>query len=263
LEALSYLLLGLVQGLTEFLPVSSSGHLTLGQALLGLEQEDLTFTVLVHGATALSTLVVFRDDIQALVQGAFGKGEEGQRARTYIGWILLSAVPAAVVGLGFKDSIEALASPQFVGGMLCITAGILFFSQKAPSGNRPLQSGRALTIGLAQALAILPGISRSGSTIGAALLLGVSRKEAARFSFLMALVPIGGATLLTVKDLLERPETEAVAGGPLWGYALGTAAAFFSGWLACTWMIRLVQKSNLSGFGVYCAVVGVLALFLG
>lgn len=231
--------------------------------MLGLEQEDLTFTVLVHGATALSTLVVFREDIKALVRGAFGRGEGGQQARTYIGYILLSAVPAAAVGLRFKDSIEALASSQFVGGMLCITAGILFFSQKAQSGDRPLQSGRALTIGLAQALAILPGISRSGSTIGAALLLGVSRKEAARFSFLMALVPIGGATLLTAKDLLERPETDAIAGGPMWGYALGTAAAFFSGWLACTWMIRLVQKSNLAGFGFYCAVVGILALFLG
>jgi undecaprenyl-diphosphatase len=150
LEALSYLILGLVQGLTEFLPVSSSGHLTLGQAMLGLEQEDLTFTVLVHGATALSTLVVFRDDIKALVRGAFGRGEEGQQARTYIGYILLSAVPAAVVGLGFKDSIEALASPNSWEACSASRQASSFFP-KRPKWKSSTAIRRALTIGLAQA----------------------------------------------------------------------------------------------------------------
>ena len=263
MEALSYFLLGLLQGLTEFLPVSSSGHLTLGQALLGLEEEDLTFAVLVHAATALSTVVVFREEIGALVRDVFRQGVVGVKARTYSGLILLSAVPAAVVGLGFKDTIESLATPRFVGIMLCVTAVVLFLSQRAKSGQRPLGASRALGIGLAQACAILPGISRSGSTIGAALMLGVPREEAARFSFLMALVPIGGATLLTLKEVLEQPTLAEAGSGPWAGYAIGTLAAFASGWVACTWMIRLVKRSNLAGFGVYCLAVGILSFIFG
>ena len=261
MEVLSYLLLGLVQGLTEFLPVSSSGHLTLGQAILGLGEEDLTFMVLVHAATALSTIVVFRDDILGLVRDVFASGEPGAKARSYTGLLLLSAVPAAILGFGFKDAVEALATPKFVGAMLCVTALVLLLSQRARGGNLPLCAGRALGVGLAQACAILPGISRSGSTIGAALMLGVSREEAAKFSFLMALIPIGGATLLTLKDLMEHPAAEAT--GPWLGYAAGTLAAFASGWTACTWMIRLVKRSNLAGFGAYCLVAGVLALIFG
>ena len=263
METLSYLLLGLVQGLTEFLPVSSSGHLTLGQAILGVGEEDLTFTVLVHAATALSTIVVFRKDIGELMRDVFTAGDSGAKARSYTGLILLSAVPAAAVGLRFKDSIESLVNPQFVGVMLCVTAAILLFSQRAIANNRPLGAGRALGIGLAQAFAILPGISRSGSTIGAALMLGVSREEAARFSFLMALIPIGGATLLTIKDLIEQPHVMNTVTSPLTGYVVGTLAAFASGWAACTWMIRLVKRSNLAGFGGYCLVVGVLAIIFG
>ena len=263
MESLLYLLLGLIQGLTEFLPVSSSGHLTLGQSLLGLGEEDLTFTVLVHAATALSTLVVFRKDIGHLLQGAFLKGTQGQTARNYVLLIVLSAIPAAAVGLGFKETIEGYAQPRFVGAMLCVTAFVLWLSQRMASGNHDMNASRALGIGIAQALAILPGISRSGSTIGAALMLGVSREEAAKFSFLMALIPIGGATLLTVMDLLNQPESAEATSVPWLGYALGTAAAFGSGWAACTWMIRLVRRSNLAGFGVYCLVVGVLALIFG
>ncbi|MAB73388.1 MAG: UDP-diphosphatase [Flavobacteriales bacterium] len=261
METLSYLLLGLVQGLTEFLPVSSSGHLTLGQAMLGLGEEDLTFTVLVHAATALSTVVVFRQDIGALIRDVLRAGDEGSKARTYTGLLLLSALPAAVVGLGFKDAIEALATPRFVGAMLCVTAAILYLSQRATSGTNSLGALPALGIGLAQACAILPGISRSGSTIGAALMLGVSRGEAARFSFLMALIPIGGATLLTLKDLMDAPAQAAT--GPWTGYIVGTVAAFVSGWVACTWMIRLVKRSNLAGFGAYCLAAGILALIFG
>lgn len=262
MEELSYLLLGLVQGLTEFLPVSSSGHLTLGQALLGLGEEDLTFTVLVHGATALSTVVVFRQDLMSLAKHAFVMDENGAQARKYLLMLALSAVPAAVVGLGFKEQIESLASPSFVGAMLVVTACILFLSQRAQAGNASVNPARSFGIGIAQALAILPGVSRSGSTIGAALILGVSREEAARFSFLMALPPIAGATLLTLKDLMEAGGDTSGAGNVV-GYALGTVAAFVSGWAACTWMIRLVKRSNLAGFGVYCLVAGVLALIFG
>ena len=147
--------------------------------------------------------------------------------------------------------------------MLCLTAAILLLSQRASTGHQKLNSVRALGIGIAQAFAILPGISRSGSTIGAALMLGVSREEAARFSFLMALIPMGGATVLTVKDLMEQSVGAEMAASPWLGYAVGTLAAFASGWLACTWMIRLVKRSNLAGFGAYCLGVGVLALIFG
>ena len=181
MEVLSYLLLGLVQGLTEFLPVSSSGHLTLGQVILGLGEEDLTFTVLVHAATALSTVVVFREDILGLVRDVFTSGESGTHARSYTGLLLLSAVPAAVLGLGFKDTIEALATPKFVGAMLCVTALVLLLSQRASGGNRPLGAGRALGIGLAQACAILPGISRSGPPSGPPSCLGFRAKKPPSF----------------------------------------------------------------------------------
>lgn len=263
MESLFYLVLGVVQGLTEFLPVSSSGHLKLGQELMGLHEEDLTFTVLVHAATALSTVVVFRQDMLQLAQDAFARGEHGNASRRYLGLLLLSAVPAGVIGLLYKDQIEGLATTRFVGAMLCVTALVLFLSQRASAGNRPIGASRALGVGLAQALAILPGISRSGSTIGAALMLGISREEAARFSFLMALIPIGGATLLTIKDLMEQPSWGVAGEIPWLGYGLGTLAAFVSGWAACTWMIRLVKRSNLAGFGGYCLLAGILAIIFG
>ena len=263
MESLFYLVLGVVQGLTEFLPVSSSGHLKLGQELMGLHEEDLTFTVLVHAATALSTVVVFRQDMLQLAQDAFAQGDHGNASRRYLGLLLLSAVPAGVVGLLYKDQIEGLATTRFVGAMLCVTALVLFLSQRASAGNRPIGASRALGVGLAQALAILPGISRSGSTIGAALMLGISREEAARFSFLMALIPIGGATLLTIKDLMEQPSWGVAGDIPWLGYGLGTLAAFVSGWAACTWMIRLVKRSNLAGFGAYCLLAGILAVIFG
>jgi undecaprenyl-diphosphatase len=266
-ETLSYLILGLVQGLTEFLPVSSSGHLTLGAAILELPEEDLTFTVIVHGATALSTVVVFRKDIASLILGFFKKGSEGNSARRYVGLIALSAFPAAIIGLTMKDAIEELASTQFVGAMLIVTAAILAISQKIKSSSKKgLTPRNATLIGIAQACAILPGISRSGSTIGAALLLGISRSEAAKFSFLMALPPILGANLLELKDLLESeaaPVSEAVMNNshiPIFGYTVGALAAFAAGWAACKWMIKLVKGTNLMWFAVYCLVVGLAAL---
>ncbi len=263
-ETLSYFILGLLQGLTEFLPVSSSGHLALGTSLLQLPEEDLTFSVLVHGATALSTIVVFRSDIVRLCLHFFKHGDEGLRARKYVGLIALSAIPAAVIGLSMKDAIENIASTQFVGAMLLITAVILAISQKVKAKfERPLTSGNVILIGLAQAMAILPGISRSGSTIGAALLLGVSRAEAAKFSFLMALPPIIGANLLEIKDLTEANEPFMNNSHiPVFGYAVGVVAAFLAGFAACKWMVALVKGANLMWFAVYCLIVGMFALFL-
>ena len=225
-------LLGIIQGLTEFLPVSSSGHLELGKSLFGLSDVDLTFSVLVHGATACSTLVVFRKDIAQLIVGVFnGKAENAQKSRVYVGWLL------------------------------CVTALILFLSERMRASARLLNLPRSVAIGLAQAMAIIPGISRSGTTIGMAIAMGVSREEAARFSFLMALPVILGATLLEVLDLIQEPAT---AGGSMeWSaYLLGAITAFISGWWACRWMIRWVKSARLNAFAVYCLIAGVVTIVI-
>ena len=255
------IVLGVVQGLTEFLPVSSSGHLELGKALFGLKDVDLTFSILVHGATACSTLVVFRKDIASLIAGVFTQDKTHRKtSHAYIGWLALSTLPAVAVAFTLREFLESafLEHPNRVGWSLCATALILFLSERIASRtDKSLSFGRVLGIGLAQALAIVPGISRSGSTIGAAVALGISRKEAARFSFLMALPVIFGATALEMKDLFESGTGQAnfnVA-----AYAAGTVAAFISGWAACQWMIRLVQRTNLNTFAVYCLVVGIAA----
>lgn len=257
-EIISYLILGLVQGLTEFLPVSSSGHLTLCSELLGIQSDDITFKILVHFATALSTIIVFRKDIIELAIGFFSSSSD--KSRKYIGFLALSCIPAAAVGFTLKDQIESLDSTNFVGYMLLVTALILVISQKLNSDlEKGVNSKSAMLIGVSQAFAILPGISRSGSTISTALLLGISRSEAARFSFLMALPVILGATLLECKDMVEQGET---ASGPLLGYLVGAIAAFISGLLACKLMIKLVTGTNLLWFAVYCAVVGVIAIII-
>ena len=261
--ALEAFLLGLVQGLTEFLPVSSSGHLELGKAVLGVDDGGLAFSVVVHGATALSTIVVFRRDIVSLVRGLFVSGEAGRTARGFAGLILLSMVPVGVVGLVFKDAIEARLDGHLgaVGAALLVTAALLFWAQRRGREGGRVGVLEAGIIGCAQAVAVLPGISRSGATISAALLLGVDREEAARFSFLMVLPPILGATLLEVKDLLD-PAVEA-GGAPTSALLIGAAAAFLSGWWACTAMMSLVKRNGFNGFAVYCAVVGLAALMLG
>ena len=254
-------LLGIIQGLTEFLPVSSSGHLELGKSLFGLSDVDLTFSVLVHGATACSTLVVFRKDILHLLVGLFnGNSEDSLTSRRYVGWLAISAVPAALVAFTLRDFLESafINQPQRVGYMLCVTALILFLSERMRATKRSLNLPRAAAIGLAQAMAIVPGISRSGSTIGMAIALGVSREEAARFSFLMALPVILGATALEIIDLIQEPATGETS--VVWSaYLLGAITAFISGWWACQWMIRWVKSTSLHAFAMYCLIAGVLA----
>ncbi|HBL38928.1 MAG TPA: UDP-diphosphatase [Flavobacteriales bacterium] len=257
------IILGIIQGLTEFLPVSSSGHLELGKALFQLQEVDLTFSILVHGATACSTLVVFRKDIAKLIAGAFDSDrQERHTAHRYIGWLALSTLPAVAVAFTLRDQIESvfIEHPERVGWSLCVTALILFLSERLSAASRTLSTGKVIGIGVAQALAIIPGISRSGSTIGTAIALGISREEAARFSFLMALPVIFGATALEIKDFMEAggAGTGQVSG---MAYALGTAAAFISGVAACQWMIRLVRKTNLNVFALYCLAVGLLAVW--
>ena len=260
---LEALLLGLVQGLTEFLPVSSSGHLEIGKALLGVDGGGLAFSVVVHGDTALSTVVVFRRDIASLLAGLFQAGSEGQVARRFAGLIVLSMLPVGVVGLLFKDAIEARldGSLDAVGLALLFTAALLFWAQRHGRSGGSVGWMQAFLIGCAQAVAVLPGISRSGSTIATALLLGVDREEAARFSFLMVLPPILGATLLEVKDLVEMAPGTTEGWVPASSLAVGALAAFFSGWWACRFMMALVKRNGFHGFAVYCAVAGCAALF--
>jgi undecaprenyl-diphosphatase len=258
MDIIQAIILGLVQGLTEFLPVSSSGHLELGHAILGIEGDNnLLFAIVVHGATVLSTIVVFYKDILSLIKGMFRfKWNEETK---YILKIFLSMIPVGVVGLLFKDQIEALFTGNlvFVGSMLLITAVLLAFTFFAKSRRREVSFIDSIIIGTAQVLAIIPGISRSGSTIATALLLGVDREKAARFSFLMVLIPIIGANLADVVggDMVVE---SGIGTAPL---IAGFLAAFISGLLACKLMINIVKKGKLMYFAAYCALVGIIAIF--
>lgn len=252
------IILGLIQGLTEFLPVSSSGHLEIGKALLGVDAErSLLFTVLVHGATVLSTLVVFRRDLASLILGFFSKEDNG--ARSFIAKILVSMVPVLIVGLFFKPQVEALFDGhiRFVGMMLWVTASLLFLGTVARNRGKGIRYIDAMVIGLAQAVAVVPGISRSGATIATGLMLGNDRKEVARFSFLMVIIPILGANIMDIRDY----DPGATVDMSWIALSAGFIAAFLSGWLACRWMIRLVQRGRLSYFAMYCLLIGALAIF--
>lgn len=252
------IVLGLVQGLTEFLPVSSSGHLELGHALFGLEGEgNLTFDILVHGATVLSTLIVFRKDIADLFIGLFKfKWNEPTR---YIAMLLVSAVPVAIAGVFFEDFIASLFAGNmvFIGSMLMVTATLLSLAHFMRKGTREIGFWDAIVIGLAQTVAIIPGISRSGSTIATGMLLGNDKKDLARFSFLMVIIPILGANFLKIVSGDMVAET-SVSIAPL---VAGFFAAFLSGLLACKVMIGIVRKGNLIYFAAYCIVIGLIAIF--
>lgn len=257
---LEALILGLVQGLTEFLPVSSSGHLELGKYLLNINAEkSLVFTVVVHGATVLSTIVVFHKDIFSLFKGlfAFKWNEETQ----YIAKLAFSMIPVGIVGLFFKDEVEALFNGNiiFVGAMLLVTSAMLTFTFFAKSNTRNITFLDSLIIGVAQSLAVIPGISRSGSTISTGLLLGDKKALVTRFSFLMVLVPIIGANF---KDIMDGGMTsnESIGILPL---VVGFLAAFISGLFACRWMIKIVNKGKLIYFAIYTAIVGITAIVVG
>lgn len=260
MTALQAFLLGIIQGLTEFLPVSSSGHLEIGHELLGVEgHNNLLFAVVVHGATVLSTLVVFRKDILSLLKGlfAFQWNEETR----YVSYLLLSAIPVGVLGVLFKDQVEALFTGNlvFVGAMLLVTALLLAFTYFAKSREKKIGWLDALIIGVAQAMAVMPGISRSGSTIATGLLLGKKREDMARFSFLMVLIPILGANFLDIVGG-EMSAESSIGILPL---SVGFVAAFVSGLLACSWMIKIVKKGKLIYFAAYCLLIGLIAIFAG
>lgn len=251
------IILGIIQGLTEFLPVSSSGHIELGKAILGIQtEEDLLFSLLVHLATVLSIFIVFWKDIWSLFKALFSfKWNEKTK---FIAMILLSALPVMVVGLLFKSEIESLFEGRvlLVGCMLILTGFILQLSRLEKPQTKPLTFGKSLLIGLGQAFAVLPGISRSGTTIATALACGVSREEAARFSFLMVLIPIIGASLLELLDFSGTAnfQTQIIP------YSAGFLAAFVSGLLACQLMLKIVKKGGITIFSIYCWLAGAAAI---
>jgi undecaprenyl-diphosphatase len=255
-------ILGLLQGLTEFLPVSSSGHLELGSALFGLQNPDeaFTFNILVHGATFLSVVVVFRKDIlNLLIQVLqFKWNQETQ----FIAMLVVSAFPVAIIGLLFEEQIEAIFQGRivFVGCMLLLTAVILFMTRYAPHRVTEMNFPRALLIGVAQTIAILPGISRSGATISTALLLGIERTKAVRFSFLMVLIPVFGANMLKIATLSSENEITITNTTPL---IVGTLTAFLAGLAACKWMISIVAKGRIEFLSAYCLLAGLAAIIAG
>lgn len=264
MEWFEALILGVIQGLTEYLPVSSSGHLAIGANLFGLSgEENLTFTVAVHVATVLSTIVILWKEIVWLFTDLFKwKWNEGTK---YIVNILISMIPVAVVGLLFKDNVEAIFGSGLlvVGICLMVTASLLAFSYWAkPRQREHISPLHAFIIGIAQALAVLPGLSRSGSTIATGLLLGNKKERLAQFSFLMVIPPILGEALLDVKDMAEMGISQAMAGISTLSLAVGFIAAFVCGCLACKWMINIVKKGKLIWFALYCAVVGLATIIL-
>ena len=269
MDWLQAIILGIIQGLTEFLPVSSSGHLTIASNLFGLSgEENLTFTVVVHIATVCSTLVILWKEIVWIFKDLFAK----QSWRSYSGLndgthfainILISMIPIAIVGFFFKESVEEIfgSGMLIVGIMLLVTASLLAFSYFAKPRQRENISGwHALIIGIGQAIAVLPGLSRSGTTIATGLLLGNKKEKLAQFSFLMVIPPILGEALLDIKDIAEVGFSTAMNGISPLALGLGFLAAFITGCLACQWMVNLVKKGKLVWFAVYCAIIGIFAI---
>lgn len=259
METIEAIILGAVQGLTEFLPVSSSGHLQLAKALLGVEiEENLTFDVMLHAATVLSTIVVLWAETWGLVKGLFTRGMNDEKA--LIIKLIISMIPIGVVGLMFKDQIDAMLGSDYimvvVGGMLLLTAVLLSFAYYArPRQKQTISYGDAFIIGLSQAVASMPGLSRSGTTIATGLLLGNNKSAVATFSFLMVLAPIIGQSLLDVMD--GGMTLTGIGVGPL---VAGFITAFIVGCLACRFMIDIVKRGKLIWFAVYCAIVGCVAI---
>ena len=254
------LILGLLQGLTEFLPVSSSGHLELGKVALNIEaEESLTFSIIVHAATVLSIIVVFFKDLREMLSGLLKL--QWNESTIYSAKILVSIIPVGIVGIFFMSEVESVYDGNivFVGSMLLVTASLLLLTYLAKSRDKDVTYRDAFIIGLAQAFAVLPGISRSGATIATGLFLGVRKDLVTRFSFLMVLIPIIGATFF---DIIRTVEPDVITVGfiPLF---VGFVAAFLSGLFACRVMLEVVKRGKLIYFAIYCIFVATIAIFLG
>lgn len=272
MNTIQALLMGLLQGLTEYLPVSSSGHLTIASTLFGIDgEENMLFTIMVHVATVLSTIVILGGEIWNIIKGMFGPLNNGAQGlnrlnpdQRYVLNILVSMIPIGIVGVFFKEQVEAIfgSSMTIVGICLLVTALLLTFSYYArPRERENISLGHAFIIGLAQAIAVLPGLSRSGSTIATGLMLGEKKSNMAQFSFLMVIPPILGEALLDVLKMVKGESLGAEIGWlPL---TVGFLAAFISGCVACKWMIGTVKKGKLIYFAYYCAIAGVISLIYG
>ncbi|MBR5678534.1 MAG: undecaprenyl-diphosphate phosphatase [Paludibacteraceae bacterium] len=262
---LEALILGIVQGLTEFLPVSSSGHLEIGHALLGTSgEENLIFAIIVHAATVLSTLVILWKEVMQLFKGTFAS-LQWNAEKDYVAKLLVSMIPVFIVGMFFKDQVEAFFGNGLllVGICLLITAALLALSewlQKKRQGmGHEVTYRDAIIIGVAQACAVLPGLSRSGTTIATGLLCGVKKESVAQFSFLMVLIPILGEALLDLLKLLQGEITSTLGVIPA---VVGFVAAFVTGCLACRFMIEIVRRQRLVWFALYCAIVGLTTIIV-
>jgi undecaprenyl-diphosphatase len=259
-EIIDAIILGIVQGLTEFLPVSSSGHLELGKVILGDEsipEESLLFTVVLHFATALSTMVVFRKDIITILKGIFAF--EWNEDTQFVCKIALSMLPAAFIGYTYESELAELfdGNIKLVGFMLILTALLLFLADKAKTTTKKVSFLNAIVIGFSQAIAMLPGVSRSGATISTSVLLGNDKTRAARFSFLMVVPLILGKI---AKDIISGDLSFQTDN--LTTLSAGFFAAFFAGLLACTWMLSIVKRSKLIYFSIYCLIIGMIAIVL-
>ena len=271
METFEALILGLLQGLTEYLPVSSSGHLAIGSHILGIEaEENLMFTVAVHVATVLSTLVVLGGEIIRLVRGTFGPFNAGaiglarlNADQRYMLNILVSMIPIFVVGIFFKDAVESIFGQGLlvVGCCLLVTAGLLAYSYLSkPRQKENISLLDAFIIGIAQAVAVLPGLSRSGSTIATGLILGNNKAHMAQFSFLMVIPPILGEALLDTIEAAKKGFSAAFGDLSVMALVVGFVAAFVSGIAACKWMIGIVRRGKLIYFAYYCVAVGAVTL---
>ncbi len=252
------LILGILQGLTEFLPVSSSGHLEIGNAILGVHTaNNLYFAIIVHVATVMSTIIVFRKDIAKLLVDLFAF--EWNDSTKYISKLLFSSLPVLIPGLFFMEQIEKMftGNLMLVGSMLLVTASLLAFAHFASKNHLQVTWGKAFLIGVAQLLAVMPGISRSGATIAAGLLLGVKKEEVARFSFLMVLIPVLGSAFLHILTG-DFSKESTIEPAPL---LIGFLSAFISGLFACALMIQVIKKGKLIYFSIYCLVIGLIAIF--
>jgi len=253
------LILGIIQGLTEFLPISSSGHLELGRAILNVQTgEEISFAVTVHGATVLSIIVVFWSELKNMIAEAMAL--KWNSSSKYITKLLVSMIPVGLVGIFLRDYVEHFFSGnvRFVGSMLLVTALLLTLSYFAKDRDRNITFAGAFLIGIAQALAVIPGISRSGATISTGLLLGNNKNETARFSFLMVILPIIGANLV---ELLSGEISNDNTTG-IFPLVIGFVSAFITGYIACKWMLNIVKKGKLVYFGIYCFLIGLTAIII-
>jgi len=259
MDYLSAIILGLVQGLTEFLPVSSSGHLVLSQHLLGFQGPNVAFDLLLHLATTLAVIIYFRAELANILLSIFGKSPE-KDGRRWLVMMVLASIPTAMIGFVFQEQVEALfGAPRTVACMLWVTAGLLYLSDRVKvrenAGGR-IKAYQAVIVGITQGIAIIPGISRSGSTIAAGIFSGLNRGTAARFSFLISIPAILGASLLEAKDI------SGINAADLLPYCVGVAMAFISGYLSIDFLLRILVRRRLWSFSIYLFIIGLMGIIL-